>query len=72
MVQHSTNREPGIGQNPRFADRSGSGNLDRRVNRPDVLCGGKESSQRLKQTKEHIVMVGLWPCKVSSEVHISG
>jgi hypothetical protein len=36
-VQHSTDREPGIWQNPRFADRSGSGNPDRRVNHPDVL-----------------------------------
>jgi hypothetical protein len=37
MVQHSTDREPGIRQNLRLADRSGSGNPDRRVNHPDVL-----------------------------------
>jgi hypothetical protein len=71
-VQHSTDREPGIGQNPRFPDWSGSGNLDHRVNRPDVLCDGEELSQRLEQTEEHVMMVSLWPCKVSSEVHING
>jgi hypothetical protein len=43
-VQHSIDREPGIGQNPWFADRSSSGNLDCRVNRPDVLCNAEESS----------------------------
>jgi hypothetical protein len=37
MVQHSTDQKPGIMQNPRFADRSGSGNPDRRVNHSDVL-----------------------------------
>jgi hypothetical protein len=36
-VQHSTYQEPGIRQNPRFGDWSGSGNPDSRVNRPDVL-----------------------------------
>jgi hypothetical protein len=44
MVQHSTYRKPGIGQNPQFADRSGLGNPDRHVNRPDVLHDGEESS----------------------------
>jgi hypothetical protein len=72
MVQHSTDQELGIGQNPQFADWSGSGKPDRRVNRPDVLRGGEESSQRPKGTEEHIVMVGSGPCKVSSEVHING
>jgi hypothetical protein len=56
-MQHSTDREPG--QNPRFPDWSGSGNLDRRVNRPDVLCDGEELSQRLEQTEEHVMMVSL-------------
>jgi hypothetical protein len=71
-VQHSIDREPGIRQNPRFANWSGSGNLDRHVNRPDVLRDGEESSRRLKQTEEHVVMVGSWPCKVLSEIHIIG
>jgi hypothetical protein len=72
MVQHSTNRESGIGQNPQFVDRSSSGSSDRRVNRPDVLRDGEESSRRSEQTEEHVLMVGSWPCKVSSEVHING
>jgi hypothetical protein len=37
-----------------------------------VLRDGEESSQRPKQTEEHVVMVGLWPCKVLSEMHING
>jgi hypothetical protein len=37
-----------------------------------VLCDGEESSWRSEQTEEHIMMVGLWPCKVSYEVHING
>jgi hypothetical protein len=45
---------------------------DRRVNRPDVLHDGDELSRRLEQTKEHIMMVGSWPCKVSSELYING
>jgi hypothetical protein len=28
MVHHSTNREPGIRQNPCFIDRSGTGSLE--------------------------------------------
>jgi hypothetical protein len=63
-VQHSTNWEPGIRQNPRFADRSGSGNQDHRVNHPDVLRNEGGSSQRPEQTEEHNMMVGSWPCKV--------
>jgi hypothetical protein len=55
-----------------FTDWSGSGNSDRRVNHPDVLCDGEESSRRPEQTEEHIVMVGSWPCEVSSEIHING
>jgi hypothetical protein len=44
MAQHSTDQEPRIRQNPRFTDRSGLGNPDPRVNHPDVLRGGEESS----------------------------
>jgi hypothetical protein len=46
MVQHSTNWEPRISQNPWFTDRSGSDNPDHRFNRPDMLRDGEESSQR--------------------------
>jgi hypothetical protein len=71
-VQHSTDWESGKRQNPRFDNRSGSGNPDRRVNRPDVLRNEGGSSRRPEQTEEHIMMVGSWPCKVSSEIHING
>jgi hypothetical protein len=37
MVQHSTDREPRIRRSSRFADRSGSGNLNHHVNHPNVL-----------------------------------
>jgi hypothetical protein len=72
MVQHSTDCEPSIRQDPRFADRSGSGNPDHRVDRPDVLHDVEESSRSLEQTTEHVVVVGSCPCKVSSEIHITG
>jgi hypothetical protein len=71
-MQHSTDWEPGIKWNPRFADRSGSGNPDHRVNHPDVLRDEGGWSRRLEQIEEHIVMVGSWPCKVSFEIHIIG
>jgi hypothetical protein len=71
-VQHSIDQEPGIRQNPRFVDRSGLGNPDHHVNRPDVLRNKGGLSRRLEQTKEHVMMVGSWPCKVSSEIHING
>jgi hypothetical protein len=71
-VQHSTDRESGIMQNPRFTDQSGLDNLDSRVNYPDLLRDGEELSQRPEQTEEHVVMVGSWPCKVSSGIHING
>jgi hypothetical protein len=58
-MQHSTDREPGIRQNLQFTDLLGSGNPYHRVNRPDVLRDGEESSRRPKQTEEHVVMVGL-------------
>jgi hypothetical protein len=72
MVQHSADREPGIRQNPWFTDRSDSGNPDRRVNHPDVLCNEGGSSRRSEQTGKHVMMVGSWPCKVSFEIHING
>jgi hypothetical protein len=59
LAQHST-------------DRSGSGNLDHRVNHPDVLRKEEELSWEQEQVKKHIVMVGSWLCMVSSEVHING
>jgi hypothetical protein len=71
-VQHSTDQEPGIRQNPRFAYRSGSGNPDSRVNHPDLLRDEGGSSQSPEQTEEHPVMVYSWSCKVSSEIHING
>jgi hypothetical protein len=71
MAQHSIDWEARIRQNPRFADRSDSSNLDCHVNRPDVLHDG-ELSRRPDQTEEHVMMVGAWPCKVSSEIHING
>jgi hypothetical protein len=45
------------------------GNSDRRVNYPDVLHDREELSRRPEQIEEHIVMVGSWPCKVSSDIH---
>jgi hypothetical protein len=53
-VSHSTDREPRIRQNPWFTDRSGSGNPDRRVNRPDVLRKEEESSLDQEQVKKHL------------------
>jgi hypothetical protein len=72
MVHHSTDQESRLRQNSWFTDQSGSGNPDHRVNRPDVLRDGEESSRRPKQTEEHIVMVGSWPYKLSSEIRING
>jgi hypothetical protein len=71
-VQQSIDQEPRIRQNPQFTDRLSSGNPDHCVNHPYVLRDGEESSQRLEQTEEHVVMVDSCPCKVSSEVHING
>jgi hypothetical protein len=71
-VQHSTGQEPGIRQSPRVSGQSGSGNPHRRVNHPDVLHDGVQSSRTPKQTEEHVVMVGSWPCKMSFEIHING
>jgi hypothetical protein len=65
-------RKPGIMQNPWFTDRSGLGNLDCRVNHPDVLRKEEEPSREHEQVKKHVVMVGSWSCKMSSEVHING
>jgi hypothetical protein len=71
-VQHSIDWEPGIRQNPWITDCSSSDNPDHRVNRPNVLRDREESSQRMEQTEEHIMTVGSWPRKVSSEIHIDG
>jgi hypothetical protein len=37
-----------------------------------VLHDREEFSRRLERTEEHVMIMGLWPCKVSFEVHISG
>jgi hypothetical protein len=71
-VQHSTDREPGIRQNPLFTDRSGSGNPDHHVNHPDVLHKEEEPSREQEPVKKHVMMVGSWSCTVSSEVYING
>jgi hypothetical protein len=73
MMQHTMDQAPEIRQITQFADRSGSSNPDKRVTRADVLHGGEGSSSRKQgQTKEHVMMVGSWSCRVSSDVHING
>jgi hypothetical protein len=47
-------------------------NLDCQSNLPDVLHNGDGPSQRPEQTKEHVMMVGSWACRVLSETHIGG
>jgi hypothetical protein len=37
-----------------------------------VLCDEGGLSRRPEQTDEYVVIVGSWPCKVSSEIHING
>jgi hypothetical protein len=49
LAHHSTDREPGIRENPQFTDRSGSGNPYRRVNRPDVRHKEEEPSWEQEQ-----------------------
>jgi hypothetical protein len=72
-MQHTMDQAPGIRQITQFADQSGSGNPGRHVTRADVLHGGEGSSSwKQEQTEEHVVMVGSWPCIVSSKVHING
>jgi hypothetical protein len=72
-MQHTTDWAPGIRQITWLVDRSGSGNPDWCVTRANVLHGGEGSSSwKQEQIKEHVVMVGSWPCRVSSEVHING
>jgi hypothetical protein len=57
----------------RFANQVGSDNPDGRVNHANVLHGGEgPSSRKQEQTEEHVMMVGSWPCRVSSEIHING
>jgi hypothetical protein len=70
-VQHSTDQEPRIRQNPWFTDRLGSGNPDCRVSRLDVLHDREGLSWEEEQIKKHVMMVGSWSCMVSSEVHIN-
>jgi hypothetical protein len=73
MTQHTMDQAPEIRQITRFADRSGSGNPNRCITHVDVLHGGERSStQKQEQTDKHVMMVGSWPCRVSSEVHING
>jgi hypothetical protein len=72
-MQHATDRAPRIWQNTWFADRVGSDNPDRQVNRANVLHGGEgPSSCKQEQTEEHVMMVGSWPCRVSSKIHTNG
>jgi hypothetical protein len=72
-MPHAMDRAPEIRQITRFADQVGSDNPDRRVNCANVLHGGEGPSSRMQeQTEEHVMMVGLWPCRVSSEIHING
>jgi hypothetical protein len=72
LVQHSTDRDPGVRPAPRFSARSGLGNHDCRSNHPDVLRNGEGPSWRPEQTKEHVMMVGSWDGIVSSKIHIGG
>jgi hypothetical protein len=72
LAYHSIDREPEVRPASQFSARSGSGNLDYRSNHPDVLCDGEGPSWRPKQTKEHVMMVGSWACRVSSKIHIGG
>jgi hypothetical protein len=38
-----------------------------------VLCGGEASPAHDRtQATEHIMMVGAWPCRLSSKVHVKG
>jgi hypothetical protein len=70
-VQHSMDQVPGVRQNARVTDRSGSRNLDH-CNRPDMLHKEEEPSQEQEQVRKHVAMAGSWLCTVSSEVHING
>jgi hypothetical protein len=73
IMQHATDRALGIRQITQFADRVGSDNPGRWVNRANVLHGGEgPSSHKKEQTEEHVMMVGSWPYRVSSEIHING
>jgi hypothetical protein len=73
IMQHAMDPAPGIRQITRFADRVGLDNPNRWVNHANMLCGGEgPSSHKQEQTEEHVVMVGSWPCRVSSEIHING
>jgi hypothetical protein len=71
LVQQSMDQVPGVRQNARVTDQSGLGNLNH-CNRPDMLRKEEEPSQEQEQVKKHVMMVGSWPCTVSSEVQING
>jgi hypothetical protein len=72
-MQHATDWAPGIRQITRFADPIGLDNPDKRANCANMLHGGEgPSSRKQEQTKEHVMMVESWPCRVSSEIHING
>jgi hypothetical protein len=62
---------PKVRQNAWVTDRLGSGNPDH-CNRPDVLRNEEEPSREQEQVKKNVVMVGSWPCMISSVVHING
>jgi hypothetical protein len=70
-VQHSTDQVPGVRQKARVTDQTSLGNLDH-FYRPNVLRKEEEPSRVQEQVKKQIMMVGSWPCMVSSEVHING
>jgi hypothetical protein len=69
---NTTDREPGVRPASQFSAQSGSSNLDCQSNHPDVLHDGEGSSRRLEHTKEHVMMVGSWACRVSSKIRIGG
>jgi hypothetical protein len=48
-MQHPMNRAPGIRQITRFANRVGSDNTDRWVNRANMLHGGEGPSSRKQE-----------------------
>jgi hypothetical protein len=72
-MQQATDRAPKIKKNTRFADRIGSDNPNRQVNCANMLHGGEGPLSRKKERNEkQVMMVGSWPCRVSSEIHING
>jgi hypothetical protein len=70
-AQPSIDQAPKVRQNAWVTDRLGSGNPDH-CNCPNVLCKEEEPSREQEQVKKNVVMVGSWPCMMSSVVHING